>query len=50
MKEKILDIQEEESQIDFIRITQVITILTGIKIAYQEYLTPTYAHAYRTQN
>lgn len=44
MKEKILDIQEEESQIDFIRITQVITILTGIKIAYQEYLTPAYAH------
>lgn len=38
MKEKILDIQEEESQIDFIRITQVMTILTGIKIAYQEYL------------
>jgi hypothetical protein len=35
MKEKILDIQEEESQIDFIRITQVMTILTGIKIAYK---------------
>lgn len=41
MKEKILDIQEEENQIDFIRITQVMTILMGIKIAYQEYLCPT---------
>ena len=38
MKEKILDIQEEENQIDFIRITQVMTILTGIKISYKEYM------------
>ncbi len=48
MKEKILEIQEEENQIDFIRITQVITILSGIKIAYQEYLTPNYAPSFHS--
>lgn len=32
LKEKILDIYEEENQIDFIKVTQVMTMLVGVRI------------------
>ncbi len=38
LKEKILDILEEENQIDFIKVTQVMTMLVGVRLAYREYL------------
>jgi hypothetical protein len=38
LNEKILDIMEEENQIDFLKITQIMTMLTGVRTAYREYL------------
>ena len=35
----MLDIMEEDNQIDFLKVTQIMTILTAIRTAYREYLT-----------
>lgn len=36
----MFDILEDENKIDFLRVTQVITMLVGVRIAFREYLSP----------
>lgn len=36
-----MGIKEERNEIDLLRISQVVTIVSGIYIAYQQYYNPT---------
>lgn len=36
-----MDIKEERNEIDLLRISQIVTIVSGIYIAYQQYYRPT---------
>ena len=35
LQEKILDVMEENNEIDFLKITQIMTMLTGVRTAYR---------------
>ena len=35
LQERMLDIMEENNEIDFMKITQIMTMLTGIRTAYR---------------